>query len=211
MRDEGKGLNLFHHDPHGNWPVARDAWNHDSLLPPGWPGTMAEMAARAHPQQHLHGVSVIRPIASGVLFCLVSLQGHAPSSLPTIRPAPGADKVQIIEAIRTMYRALTRDDLVLFHTVAAADFYAFDVGKRFTGDALMELIKSLHAAGKLYAWSVTEPEVHLEGDTAWITYTNRGSVQSASGTQSLAWLESAVLRKEKAGWRIHFLHSTRVP
>ena len=66
-------------------------------------------------------------------------------------------------------------------------------GKRFDGDALMELIKTAHAAGKVYVWNVTEPEVHIEGDIAWITYVNRGSIQDASGTKSMNWLESAVL------------------
>jgi ketosteroid isomerase-like protein len=110
-----------------------------------------------------------------------------------------------------MYAAATNDDLAQFNTVAAADFYAFDGGKRFSGDSLMELIKNLHAAGNIYVWTVTEPEVHVAGDIAWITYVNRGSVQDKSGKKDLAWLESAVLKKDAGTWRIHFFHSTRAP
>ena len=130
---------------------------------------------------------------------------------PSFAAAPATDQDKVIEAMRTMYVAATNDDIAKFNSVAAPDFYAFDNGKRFTGDALMELIKSAHAAGKVYVWEVTEPEVHIDGDTAWITYTNRGSVRDQSGTKNLAWLESAVLRRENGGWRIHFFHSTRVP
>ncbi|GAC1432360.1 MAG: hypothetical protein NVSMB68_04820 [Thermoanaerobaculia bacterium] len=111
----------------------------------------------------------------------------------------------------SMYVAATNDDLARFHSVAASDFYAFDGGKRFTGDELMALIRSLHAAGKVYVWRVTEPEVHVDGNTAWITYINRGSLRDSSGTKNLSWLESAVLQKESGSWRIHFFHSTRVP
>lgn len=74
----------------------------------------------------------------------------------------------------------------------------------------MGLIKKAHAAGMVFAWQVTEPEVHVGGGTAWITYVNRGSVKDSSGTKEATWLESAVLQKENGRWRIAFLHSTPV-
>jgi hypothetical protein len=125
--------------------------------------------------------------------------------------ASQADTTQVIEAMRTMYAAAATEDLARFHSVASAKFYAFDGGKRFDGDALMDTVKRLHAAGSIYVWNVTEPEAHVTCSLAWITYTNRGSVQNASGTKDLVWLESAVLEKEAGVWRVLFLHSTRVP
>lgn len=121
------------------------------------------------------------------------------------------DQLQVTETVRAMFAAAASEDLDKFRTVIAPNFYAFDAGGRFTGDALMELIKTAHAAGKVYVWTVNEPEVHVDGDVAWITYVNRGSIKDASGTKELSWLESAVLRKEKGSWRIQFFHSTRVP
>ena len=122
-----------------------------------------------------------------------------------------ADQIQITEAIRSFFAAATADDLDKLHAVTAADFYAFDAGGRFTRDALMDLIKAAHAAGKVYVWTVNEPEVHISGDIAWITYVNHGSIKDASGTKDVTWLESAVLQKEQGIWRIHFFHSTRAP
>jgi ketosteroid isomerase-like protein len=123
----------------------------------------------------------------------------------------GTDQTQVTEAIRSFFAAATADDLDKLHAVTTPDFYAFDGGGRFTRDALMDLIKAAHAAGKVYVWTVNEPEVHISGDVGWITYVNRGSVKDASGTKDVTWLESAVLRKEKGDWRIQFFHSTRVP
>jgi hypothetical protein len=40
----------------------------------------------------------------------------------------------------------------------------------------MAVIKALHAAGKRYEWNVTEPDVHISRDTAWIAYVNEGSI-----------------------------------
>ena len=120
-----------------------------------------------------------------------------------------ADKTQVTETVRSMFAALAANDADKFRAVLAPDFYAFDVGKRFTGDALLELIKTAHAAGSVYVWTVNEPDVHISGDIAWIAYVNRGSIKDASGTENVTWLESAVLQKDKGAWRIRFLHSTR--
>jgi hypothetical protein len=63
------------------------------------------------------------------------------------------------------------EDLKRFQEIATPDLYAYDGGVRFTGPAsLVDLVKRLHASGKLYEWNVTEPEVHVACDVAWITY-----------------------------------------
>ncbi len=48
----------------------------------------------------------------------------------------------------------------------------------------MAFIKAQHASGKRYEWNVTNPDVHIDGDTAWIAYTNMGSITDASGTKN---------------------------
>ncbi|HEX6497038.1 MAG TPA: hypothetical protein VF018_16210 [Acidobacteriaceae bacterium] len=59
----------------------------------------------------------------------------------------------------------------------------------------MNTVKALHDKGMVFVWTVTDPHVETSCEFAWITYTNRGSVRNASGTQSLSWLESAMLQK----------------
>jgi hypothetical protein len=130
---------------------------------------------------------------------------------PAPSPPPGSDERRVIEVMRTFYVAATNDDLEKFHSVVTGDFYSYDGGARFTGDELMTLIKAAHAAGKVFVWKVTKPEVRMHGDDAWITYVNEGSVKDSSGTKNVTWLESAFLRKENDSWRIEFFHSTRVP
>lgn len=123
-----------------------------------------------------------------------------------------ADKAAVVETIRTMYAAAAVDDLNKFHTVAASDFLAFDGGQRYDGDALMNMIKSYHAQGYVFVWSVIDPRVEGDCRFAWVTYTNRGSIQPKSGAlQPTTWLESAALEKQSGTWRIRFFHSTRVP
>jgi Domain of unknown function (DUF4440) len=121
-----------------------------------------------------------------------------------------ADKAQIIDTVSTIFTAAKADDVAKFDSVIARDFYIYDGGARFNGDSVMTLIKAQHAAGKRYEWNVTEPDVHISGNTAWIAYVNKGSITDGSGTVNQNWLESAFLEKQAGLWKIVFMHSTRV-
>jgi hypothetical protein len=122
-----------------------------------------------------------------------------------------SDQKQVVDTVRTIFSAARADDVAKFDSVIAPGFYIFDVGARFNGDTIMASIKALHAAGKRYEWNVTEPDVHITGNTAWIAYVNKGSISDASGTLNQNWLESAFLEKQAGTWKIVFMHSTRVP
>ena len=122
-----------------------------------------------------------------------------------------SDQRQVVDTVSTIFTAARADDVAKFDSVIASDFYIFDGGARFNGDSIMALIKAQHAAGKRYEWNVTEPDVHISGNTAWIAYVNKGSITDASGTVNQNWLESAFLEKQAGTWKILFMHSTRVP
>ena len=122
-----------------------------------------------------------------------------------------SDKGQIVDTVSGIFTAARADDVAKFDSLIAPGFYIYDGGARFNGDSIMAFIKAQHAAGKHYEWNVTEPDVHINGNTAWIAYVNKGSITDASGTQNLKWLESAFLEKQAGAWKIVFLHSTRVP
>jgi len=118
---------------------------------------------------------------------------------------------EVTNTVSTVFAAAATDDTAKFDSVIAPGFYIFDGGLRFNGDTIMAFIKAQHAAGKHYEWNVTEPDVHISGDTAWIAYVNKGSITDASGTTQVNWLESAFLQKQADNWKIVFVHSTRVP
>jgi ketosteroid isomerase-like protein len=124
---------------------------------------------------------------------------------------PDTQEQELINTVSTVFFAAATDDMAKFDSVIAPDFYIFDGGLRFNGDTVMAFIKAQHAAGKRYEWKVTEADVHISGDTAWIAYVNQGSITDASGTTQLKWLESAFLQKQAGNWKIVFMHSTRVP
>jgi ketosteroid isomerase-like protein len=118
---------------------------------------------------------------------------------------------EVVDIIKQMFVAARADDLPALLAITTPDFYAYDGGKRFTAQSLMDFIKKLHAAGKHYEWNVTNPETHIACNVAWVTYVNQGFIEDAGGHQDMMWLESVVLEYGDGRWRMRFLHSTRVP
>jgi ketosteroid isomerase-like protein len=144
-------------------------------------------------------------VATAAFLLLINLMA-SPSQRAT---AP--EQTEVVETVKALFAALREENTAQFDSVVSPDFYAFEGGSRLNGEALMALIKTLHATGKRYEWNLTEPDVHISGDTAWIAYINKGSIADTSGTKSQEWLESAFLQKQGNVWKIVFVHSTRVP
>ena len=133
------------------------------------------------------------------------------SSVRTLQKSLTSEQKQVVDTVSTIFTAARADDVAKFNSVIASDFYIFDGGARFNAETIMAFIKAQHAAGKRYEWNVTEPDVHISGNTAWVAYVNKGSITDASGTVNQNWLESAFLEKQAGTWKIVFMHSTRVP
>lgn len=143
--------------------------------------------------------------AAGVLFISTLQSAHAN---PGCASAASTSQ-DIVGAMEGLYSALRRDDLPGFRAITTPDFYAYDGGAEFKGDALAKLVAQMHASGKKFEWSIVDPKVHPACDNAWITYVNRGWVQDSTGRQDITWLESAVLQFQGGRWRVSFFHSTR--
>jgi ketosteroid isomerase-like protein len=153
--------------------------------------------------------SLLRVISANIVLALMFS-----TSISTARAQQKlltTEQTEIVATVSTIFTAARADDVAKFDSVIASDFYIFDGGTRFNGNSIMALIKAQHVAGKRYEWNVTEPDVHVSGNTAWIAYINKGSITDASGTMNQRWLESAFLQKQAGTWKITFMHSTRVP
>jgi ketosteroid isomerase-like protein len=121
------------------------------------------------------------------------------------------EQSQIVDTVNTIFTAIQTDDAAKLNSVITPDFYIFDGGKRFNAEEIMAIFKAQHLAGKRYEWNVTEPDIHISGNTAWIAYVNDGSISDASGSGKQQWLESGFLEKQAGTWKVLFMQSTRVP
>jgi ketosteroid isomerase-like protein len=121
------------------------------------------------------------------------------------------EQSQIVDTVNTIFTAIQTDDAAKLNSVVAPGFYIFDGGRRFNAEQVVAIFKTQHLAGKRYEWNVTEPDIHISGNTAWIAYVNDGSISDASGRVHQQWLESGFLEKQAGIWKVVFMQSTRVP
>jgi hypothetical protein len=154
--------------------------------------------------------AVCQRLALIVLVAVAACAAEAGTAKQQCAPIANAQS-EVVGIIKQMFVAARADDLPALNALTTPDFYAYDGGRRFTADTLMDFIKKLHAAGKHYEWNVTNPEAHIACNVAWVTYVNQGFIEDAAGHQDMMWLESAVLEYGNGQWRMHFFHSTRVP
>jgi ketosteroid isomerase-like protein len=121
------------------------------------------------------------------------------------------DRSEVLKAVRAFFNALEAGNNTQFMSIVTPDFYSFEGGTRISGGEILSFIKAQRTAGRSYGWNVSKADVHVIGDTASVAYVNQGSITDSSGTTDQKWLESAFLERQGAGWKIAFLHSTRVP
>jgi hypothetical protein len=117
---------------------------------------------------------------------------------------------KVVATIEAMFRALVANDKKSFDSLTKPGFYLFDAGSKFDGASILTLVGQLKAAGKTFSWNVTEPDVHIDGNSAWIAYVDRGSMIEASGTTDMVWLESVFLERDASTWKLVFMQSTPV-
>lgn len=151
-----------------------------------------------------------RLIFLGLVALIAPLRSVAQSATPEVPQTKEA--IAVVQAVRTLLAAASTDDLPKFHSLIAPGFYAFDTGKRLDGDSLMQMVMSAHTKGMKFVWNLTDPDVHVQKDTAWIAYTNVGSIQASVSAEPtpMSWLESAYLERHHGLWQIVFFQSTRV-
>jgi ketosteroid isomerase-like protein len=143
--------------------------------------------------------------------CLVVFTVGFGATSSAQQKARSADEMKVIDTVKEIFAAAKADDVAKFNSVVSQGYYMFDGGERFDGDAIMKLIRDVHAKGIRYEWNVVDPDVHVIGKTAWIAYVNRGSVTDEKGKATpMEWLESAFLEKQNGTWKILFVQSTRV-
>jgi hypothetical protein len=121
------------------------------------------------------------------------------------------DAQDMIATIEGIFTALGDNDHVRLSELLCEDFHAFENGVQVTGRQLLDLMSSYHAEGRRYRWSVNSPQAQSQGNLGVLVYVNNGSITESPVSDPIptSWLETALLRREAARWRLAFLHSTR--
>ncbi|HEY5721875.1 MAG TPA: hypothetical protein VIT45_06090 [Allosphingosinicella sp.] len=144
---------------------------------------------------------------------LISCQSAAPADARAARAsqtscATDSDARQVSGTIKSFFAALAKDDDAAVTRLTTSDFYAYDVGKRYTGPELSRLIADLHRSGRVLEWNIGPVDARIDCNLAFAAWENVGASGTASEMKPRTWLESALLVREDDRWLIRFLHST---
>lgn len=127
---------------------------------------------------------------------------------PPCERSPEAD-ASIARTVDAFFDALRREDKAAFRQLTTSTFYSFDVGKRYAGTELVDVVKDAHGRGVQLNWSVGELDTSVSCNVAWSAWENVGSAGIPPDVKPVRWLESAVLVREDGKWKIDFFHSQR--
>lgn len=142
------------------------------------------------------------------LATTLALTGYAHAGQPNC-PAPVNARAEIDRTIHDFFDALRKDDEASFKRLTTGSFYSFDVGKRYEGTELVDVVRNAHAQGVQINWSIGPIDTKLSCDVAWSAWENVGSAGIPPDLQPVRWLESAVIVRENGSWKIDFFHSQR--
>ena len=86
--------------------------------------------------------------------------------------SPDCDRSSETEAeiegtVHAFFDSLRGDDKATFQQLTTSSFYAFDVGKRYAGTELVDVVKDAHARGVQLNWSVGQLDTKIGCDVAW--------------------------------------------
>jgi ketosteroid isomerase-like protein len=124
-------------------------------------------------------------------------------------PDPTMARAEVEQTIRDFFDALRLEDKAPFERLTTSRFYAFDVGQRFPGSTLVDVIVEALAEGVEITWELQPMDITVRCDVAWSQWENIGSAGTPPDVQPVRWLESAVLVHEDGRWKLDFFHSQR--
>ena len=124
-------------------------------------------------------------------------------------PAPDQARADVERTIRNFFSALRGEGDVRFEELTTSSMYSFDVGERFEGSSLAEVIIEALADGVEITWNLGPMDTKVRCDIAWSAWENTGSAGTPPDIRPVRWLESAVLVYEDARWKVDFFHSQR--
>ena len=111
---------------------------------------------------------------------------------------------EIERTVQNFFNALRKKDKAAFQRVTTSSFYSFDVGKRFAGTELVDVIRDAHARGVQLNWSIGPLDTKVRCEVAWAAWENVGSAGIPPDVRPVRWLESAVLVRHDGAWKIDF-------
>src|SRR5687768_5923759 len=115
-------------------------------------------------------------------LALMSCQSMAPTGRAETARRPCASETaqqEVLQTIRGFFDALARDDEAAVARLTTPDFYAYEIGKRYSGPELSRLIADAHRAGRIMQWNIGTIDARIDCNIAFAAWQNDGAAGTA--------------------------------
>ena len=120
------------------------------------------------------------------------------------------DKDSIENAISRFFDGISEINPAKLRDYSTNDFLLLEDGEVWTVDTLINKLSTRRNSNLVRTNKFKFIKTEQEGNTAWVSYHNTAEFKLNDKQQTVRWLESAVLVKEKTRWKIKLMHSTRL-
>ena len=128
----------------------------------------------------------------------------------TISSYAQQDKDSIENAISRFFDGISAINPGILKDYSTNDFLLLEDGEVWTVDTLINKLSTRRNANLVRINQFRFIKTEQEGNIAWVSYYNTAVFKLNDKQQTVRWLESAVLVKDKARWKIKLMHSTRL-
>jgi len=119
-----------------------------------------------------------------------------------------AEQKQIQSTIVIFFDGLATMNETLMREQVTNDMTLHEDGKIWNVDTLVKFINPMKGKGYKRENEFDFIKTTQNGNVAWVSYFNKAVISFGDKTRNIKWLESAVLVKENAKWKIAHMNST---
>jgi hypothetical protein len=129
-----------------------------------------------------------------------------------VAQVPLTKKQQVVQqTVIKMFDALSNRDSISLKAYCTADIALYEYGQVWNIDTLiLKAITQNKAADFKRANTFDFINTTTDKTTAWVTYHLQSVITRDGKQQTVQWLETVVLVKEKKHWKVKHLHSTLI-
>jgi ketosteroid isomerase-like protein len=122
-----------------------------------------------------------------------------------------AEEKSVQQTIEMLFTALSNADTAAVKTLVTPDVRFYEYGQIWPLDTLIRLVmqaKSIPGFNRTNSFEFVRTSVQLE--TAWVTYYLTSIFSRDGKEETVRWMETVVMLKEKESWKVDVLHSTNL-
>ncbi len=131
--------------------------------------------------------------------------------LPSISYSQQDAEVREVQAVTVkLFECFSSADAQALQKYVTRDVQIYEQGVIFTLDTLINYFKRPRPGDFARKNSLNFIQTEVRNNVAYVGYYNTAQIHANGKDREVRWLESAVLEKHDAEWKIKLLHSTRL-